>query len=128
METDFISYAQENVNNATMISGGDERWSKVFWNQFPQEQPKQMCGCTPSSVRGHRACAAASFWLDTSNSKPLTRTHHHLLTCLIPQYGNAKTTWLHHSDTAGKSYTLDVLSCINIKDFPLGKHSLSVAE
>lgn len=42
METDFISYAQESVNSETMIYGGDERWSKVFLDQFPQEQPKQM--------------------------------------------------------------------------------------
>lgn len=58
METDFISYAQESVNNATMIYGGDERWSKVFWNQFPQEQPKQMCGCTQQHERTQGLCCS----------------------------------------------------------------------
>lgn len=46
METDFIPYAQQSVNSETMLYGGDERWSKVVLNQFPQEQPKQMRGCT----------------------------------------------------------------------------------
>lgn len=97
METDFMSYAQGSVNSEAMIYGGDERWSKVFLNQFPQEQPQQMRGCTQQCERTQGLYC----------SQRLTRTHHHLLMCLIPQYSNAKITWLHHN-TVQKSYTLDV--------------------
>lgn len=38
----------------------------------------------PSSVRVTTACASASFWMNTSNSKPLTKTHHNLLMLLTP--------------------------------------------
>lgn len=58
METDFISYAQESVNSEAMTYGGDERWSKVFLNQFPQEQPKQMRGCTQQCERTQGLCCS----------------------------------------------------------------------
>lgn len=38
----------------------------------------------PGSVRVKTACASVSFCVNTSNSKPLTKTHNNLLMLLTP--------------------------------------------